>query len=167
MREEDNMQKTIRILAIISAVLVGFSLALLIVSLPFQRLLAQVLGYPEISLAMLPTFPFVPFLSCFLRAGCIAALIICCGNKKGGIWLEILMLAILVIVLPFLTTAASTAYTTFIGRYGNAKLVAISAVSRISDFCCHPANWGQALAYITCGMSIAFKTMRKKQNSEP
>ena len=167
MREEDNMQKTIRIFAIISAVLVGFSLVLLIFSLPFQRLLAQALGYPEFSLAVLPMFPFVPFLSCLLRAGCIAVLIICCGNKKGGIWLEILMLAILVIVLPFINTAASTAYTAFIARYGNAKIAANGVVSRISDFCCQPANWGQALAYITCGMSITFKTMRKKLNLEP
>ena len=162
------MQKTIRILAIISAVFVGFSLVLLLVSLPFQRVLAQALDYSEVSIEVLPMFPLVPFLICLLKMVCVVLLIICCGNKKGGIWLEILIFAVLVIGLPFINTAASTVYNIFVGRFGgSAKLVANSIVSQISAFCCYPSNWGQALSYLTCGMSITFKVMSKKQNLEP
>ena len=161
------MQKAIRISAILSAALVGFSLVLLVGSLPLQRTLAQSLSYSEDLIGMLPIFPVIPFLCCFLTAGCIALLIICCGNKKGGIWLEILVIVALAIILPLINTAASTAYAGFIGRFsGTAKLAAASLVSKIASFCCYPANWGQALAYITCGMSIAFKAMSKKQNPE-
>ena len=161
------MQRTIRVLAIISAGLVGLSLVLLVASLPFQQVVAQGLGYPAHSLGALPMFPLVPFLLCLLRTGCIALLIVCCGNKKGGIWLEILMLVILAICLPFLSTIATIAYDGFISLYGSEKSMANSVVSIISSYCCHPASLGQVLAYISCGMSITFKIMNKKQNLKP
>ena len=91
-------------------------------------------------------------------------LILCCGNKKGGIWLEILLLVVLAIVLPIVNSAALNVYSAFIIRFGAAKSMANSVVSLIASFCCYSADLGQTLAYITCGMSIAFKAMNKKQN---
>lgn len=156
------MQKTIRIFAILSASLAGFSLILLIASLPFQQLYAQLLGYPHDLMSALPVFPIVPFLNCLLKAVCFALLIICCGNKKGGIWLEILMIIVFIIVLPLINTVSTFTYTSITNQFGSDRLLANSLTSALSAFCCSPANWGQALAYITCGMSIAFKTINKQ-----
>ena len=155
------MSKTIRILAIISVGLVGFSLVLLVASVPLQRVLAQILDYPAMAIGELPIFPLKEFLFCLLRAGCVASLIICCGNEKGGIWLEILVLIVLVIVFPLINVVASTVYNQL--QFGTERMAANSVVSTISAFCCYPANWGQALAYVTCGMSITFKAMSKKR----
>lgn len=159
------MQKTIRIFAILSAALAGFSLILLIASLPFQQLYAQLLNYPEYLMGALPVFPVVPFLSCLLKVGCFALLIICCG-KKGGIGLEILMIIVFIAVLPLISTVATFIHTGITSSLGSNQLMANSLMSTISTFCCSPANWGQALAYITCGMSIAFKTINKQYNSK-
>jgi hypothetical protein len=68
--------------------------------MPLQRVIAkEIFNYPPYVIAELPQFPLMSFLSCLLRAGCIGLLIICCGNKKGGIWLEILIIVILAIVI--------------------------------------------------------------------
>lgn len=160
------MQKIIRLLAIIATALAVCSLILLIVTCPFQRLFAQTLGYPDSILGELPTFPLMPFLQCFLKAGCIALLIMCCGNKKGGIWLEILVVVALVSVLPFFTSMVSSMYQSYIARLGTEKLTANSAISVLSNYCCYPLMWGTALAQVTCGMSIAYKFINKKQNLE-
>ena len=160
------MQKTIRVLAIIAAVLVGISLFLLVASMPFQRAIStQIYRYPADMAAELPLFPLIPFVTCLLEAGCVALLIICCGNKNGGIWLEILVVAVLAIVLPAINNVATQVYATVLGRFGSEKIVANSIVSVISSYCRFPADWGLVLAYITCGMSIAFKVISKKQSA--
>lgn len=160
------MQKAIRVMAIISAALAGLSLILLVASIPFQSMIAPLYATSPDITAALPEFPSVPFFTCLLQTSCIALLIICCGNKKGGIWLELLLLALLIIALPILNEIAYYIQTIFVGRYGAASLAAHSVVSEISSYCLIPSNWGQALACISCGMSIAFKTMSKKQSTE-
>jgi len=159
------MQKAIRLLAIIATALVGLSLMLLVASIPFQRVIARdIYNSPADMISVLPQFPLLPFLFCLLRAGCVAVLIVCCGNKKGGFWLEILICVLLAIVLPFINNIATISYNVVIANLGSAKIIANSVVSNISSYCCYPANLGEILAYITCGMSIAFKVMSKKQN---
>ena len=144
----------------------GVSLFLLIVSLPLQPLLAvEIFGCSANIVSMLPQFPLMQFLSCLLRAGCIALLIICSGNKKGGIWLEILVIVALAAVVPFINGAGTAFYNNLIANLNSEKLIAISTASSISSYLCYPASCGQVLAYITCGMSIAFKVMSKKQNA--
>lgn len=162
------MQKVIRLLAIVATALVFFSLFLLLVSIPLQRPIArEFLGYPAFIASRLPQFPVVPFVMGLLRMLCIGLLIACCGNKRGGIWVELLVIAALVLVLPFLNTIATNAANIFASRYsGSDANVANYVVSLLSSYCLIPANLGTALAYITCGMSIAFKVMYKKQKAE-
>ena len=162
------MQKTIRTLTIIATALAGFSLILMILSFPFQRVLAcEIFDYPDSIISALPIFPFVPFLTCLLRVGCIALLIIFCRNKKYGVLSEILMIIVFAIVLPLTNNIATSLYhQTFLVLNGSEEAIASSIASRIASYCCYPANWGQVLAYTTCGMSIAFKTMSKKQSLE-
>lgn len=160
------MQKTIRVLAIIATALVTVTLLLLVVSMPFQGVIAkEIFNYPPYVIAELPKFPLMSFLSCLLRTGCIGLLIICCGNKKGGIWLEILIMIILAIVLPVIDNVALRLYTVVLGRYGSEKIMINSLISQIANYCAYPSGLGHVLAYITCGMSIAFKTLSKKQNN--
>jgi hypothetical protein len=158
------MQKTIRVLAIIAVALATFSLMLLLASIPLQRMLArEVYGYHDDFMGALPQFPLIPFLSCFLRGGCMALLIICCGNKKGGIWLELLTLVFLVMVLPVITQITSLSYNVFLGTMSTQHIATNAVVTNIANFCLIPSNLGQALAYVTCGMSIAFKKMSRIQ----
>lgn len=159
------MKKTIRIMAIIAVALAGLSIILILASIPFQSMLArEVYGYPEDWVETLPQFPLISFLICFLRTACIALLIICCGNKKGGIWLELLILGCLVIILPSISQIVSPLYTVLLSRMGDQYLAANSVVTNIANFCLIPSNWGLALAYVTCGMSIAFKKIDTNKN---
>ena len=159
------MQKVIRILAIIAAALGALSTVLLLLSMPFQQLLTEHLyGLSGETLDMLPQFPLIPFIFTMLRTGLMAILIICCGNQKGGIWLEIVICGVLLLVLPALYALAHTLYTTLvINMRGYAFATAQNVVYTLADRCMTPAGWGQALAYLTCGMSIAFKLHRPCQ----
>ena len=156
------MQKTIRILAIISTALVGSSLLFLIASFPLQQELAQLWSYNEQILDFLPIFPLIPFLFCLLRTAATVLLIVFCGNKRCGIWFEILMIALLVILLPLLNNVATYGYTAFVNRLGNESILANAIVTTISSYCCYLAGWGGSLALVTCGMSIAYKSIKKQ-----
>lgn len=158
------MQKTTRILSIISAVLVFASLVLLIASMPLQKMLATAIyHYPNEMVAALPMFPVVPFITCLLQLGCIVLLFIGCGSKGNAFWAEILVIVLLAVVLPVINEVAQTVYIGIVGRLGSAKLTAMNAATQIATLCSNPANWGIVLGYITCGMSIASKVIAKKQ----
>ncbi len=158
-----DMQKIIRVMIRIAAVLMGISILLLLLSVPLQGFIAKHFDYPAYIVSALPIFPFMQFLFCLLGTGCIALLITCCGKEKGGIWLEILVLVLLAIVLPVLNNLALPIYMSFMGRFGELKIAAYSAASQITTYCLTPAALGQVLAYVSCGMSIAYKKMSKKQ----
>ena len=158
------MQKTTRILSIISAVLVFASLVLLIASMPLQKMLATAIyHYPDEMVAALPMFPVVPFITCLLQLGCIVLLFIGCGSKGNAFWAEILVIVLLAVVLPVINGVAQTLYVGIIGRFGSDKALAVTAANQIATLCSNPANWGIVLGYMTCGMSIASKVIAKKQ----
>ena len=165
------MDKVIRILAIVATALVVLSLLLMLITIPFQGLIAQyLLGYPEDVLSFLPQFPLAPFLTTLMRLLPVALLILCCGSKKGGYWLEILVFVALVIVLPPLTSFLSTGFSVLrdyisLSAY---MVVSNSVANTISNFCLGPASVGYALAYCTCGMSIVYKVRKmEKLQDEP
>ena len=158
------MQKTTRILSIISAVLVFASLVLLIASMPLQKMLATAIyHYPNEMVTELPMFPVVTFITCLLQLGCIVLLFIGCGSKGNAFWAEILVIVLLAVVLPVINGVAQTLYIGIIGRFGSDKALAVTAANQIATLCSNPANWGIVLGYITCGMSIASKGIAKKQ----
>ena len=157
------MKITIRVLAIVSAALMGLSLMLLLGLFPFQGGFAQLfLNCPEEIVNVLPIFPLVPFLNCLLSTVCVALLILCCGNKRGGIWLELVVLGCLIIVLPVINYVASMVYVRAVANPGGVfRISAENTVSQISNICLIPSGLGRALAYVTCGMSIAYKKTRR------
>ena len=158
------MQKLIRIMAIVAAVLVGFSLLLLLVTIPFQRTVgSNLLGYPDAMTEGLPQFPLMAFLFTFLQLGCMILLIVCCGNKKGGIWLEVIVFISLAVLLPLLSQVLEPMYNVYVGRMrGETYLAAKSVVNSICVYCRMPGSLGIAIGYGVCGMSIVFKRMSKK-----
>lgn len=157
------MQKFIRIMAIIAAALAGLSLVLLLITIPFQRSISSIFfNSPDIAMSTLPQFPLLPFIFGVLRLSCMALLTICCGNKKGGIWLELIIFACLVFVLPGLSRILSPLFTQILySTKGSDYIMANNLVSNIANYCMIPAGWGQALAYAACGMSVVFKKMSR------
>ncbi len=160
------MQKTIRITAIVATVLSGLSLILLLGSIPFQSAIAPIYSLSDEVVDAMPVFPLVPFFICLLQTICMALLIICCGNKRGGIWLELLILAVMILAVPLFNELATYINTVFIGRYGVTIMSAHTIVSKISSYCLIPSDWGKAMACLACGMSVVFKNVSKKQNIE-
>ena len=158
------MQKFIRVMAITATVLVVLSLLLLLVSIPFQsQIAAKIYKFPEELTDMLPMFPLSQFVHTFLLLGCSALMIVCCGNQKGGIWLEILLLATLILVVPFINKVLSDVQNVFIGQVGGGSVVAAnSVVNQISSYCAWPSALGNSLALVAGGMSMAYKRMDKK-----
>ena len=157
------MQKFIRIAAAVAVALMGVSLLLLLVTVAMQPTIGRWLNYPADVLGVLPRFPLIPALFCCLRLGCVALLLSCCGNKKGGIWLEVIVFICLAMILPAFNSVATYSHQILVGnRMGAAYIAANALVSNIASCCMISAGIGQALAYATCGMSVIFKKMNKK-----
>lgn len=154
------MQKFIRIMAIVAVALVGTSLLLMLISIPFQRsIVSDIFGYHnEDVLNLLPLFPFTDFLSCFLRLVCVSLLLFSCFKKNSGISLEFIVFVCLAVVLPIINQFVFYLYQLF---NQDAYSIANSMVSNLSYYCLTPANLGQAVAYAVCGMSIVYKKTKK------
>lgn len=153
------MNKFIRIMAILSTALVALSLVLILVSVLFQPVLFRLLyGFEDTTFV----FPWGVFMNCLLRCVCIALLIICCGNKKGGIWLELVLFFAMMLVLPMLSNATELLLSSWLGSVkGVTYMGYYHMATKYATWCTYPAGWGQALAYMTCGMSIVYKKMSK------
>ena len=165
------MQKLIRIMAIVATGLMALSLVLLLVSMIFQPLYVDMMGYPEAVKEYLPMVPVMELIFGFLQMICVGLLMICCGSKKGGPWLELGVMVALVVVLPFINGFVSGLIGPIIDRlifgYSGAEMGAAHSLAKtistmVSSYCLSPANWGKIIAYVACGMSIAFKHMNKK-----
>ena len=158
------MQKTIRILAVIAAILVALSLLLLLVSIPLQRMLAnKVFGAPQDVIGILPIVPWITFTGCFMLLGCAILAVVFGGSQKGGIWLEILVLIAVMIVLPLMNTLLGNMLTVVMGQHrGSLYVAANSMSSTITSYCMWPGRLGQSIILVVCGMSMAYKHMSKK-----
>lgn len=157
------MQKLIRITAIIATALTALGISLVVLSAPVQPWIAEnIYHYSEDVVDCLPIIPFDMVFSYSLRLGCMAMLIICCGNKKGGIWLELIAMILLAVVLPEIDRAVTVLYTQTLGSYGGHAVMAGRIIaSNIANYCLIPCNWGYALSFVAGGMSIVHKLTRK------
>ena len=156
------MQKMIRVLAIVAAVLVALSLCLLLLNFPLQRPIGRAFSYNEQLLGFLPVFPQEQFMRCLVMLLCTVLLAVFAG-KKGIVLPEILLLTVLVLVLPFFSTFGSVALTVARNQVGGGIAAAAESIAKtIANYCMGPANLGNSLALVVAGMSIAFKGMSKK-----
>lgn len=158
------MQKTIRILAIIAAILVALSFLLLLISIPFQRLIADKgFGYSQDIIGLLPVVPWAVIAECFVLLGCAILAVVFGGNQKGGLWLEILVLIVVVLALPLIGTLLGHVQNVVIGQArGSMYIAANSVTNTIANFCMWPGNLGQSLILVVAGMSMVHKHMSKK-----
>ena len=164
------MQKLIRIMAIVATGLMALSLVLLLVSMIFQPLVVDLMAYPEAVKEYLPVIPVDELLSGFLQMICVGLLIICCGSKKGGPWLELTVMVVLVAGWPIVREILSVLFMGLVNIFGFRYGVDIGATAAmaqtikgmLTEYCMIPANLGKIIAYVACGMSIAFKHMNKK-----
>ena len=164
------MQKLIRIMAIVATGLMALSLVLLLVSMIFQPLYVDMMGYPEAVKEYLPMVPVMELIFGFLQMLCVGLLIICCGSKKGGPWIELVVLVLLMAVLPvgyriaydLVTRLGAVLGLRYGVETGAFASIANTVSQMIAGYCLVPASLGQAIAYVACGMSIAFKHMNKK-----
>lgn len=157
------MKKAIKVAAIIAVVLVALAMFLLLLSIPFQRVLAnKVFGFPADSVCYLPIFPWVSFVFCLLLLGCVILTAVCAG-KKGIILPEILLLIVLIGVIPGINRALPSLFTVLWGHFkGDIYVAANSIVTQISSYCMIPATLGNSLALVACGMNIVHKRMSKQ-----
>ena len=157
------MQKMIKVLAVAAVILVALSLLALLVSLPLQRMLGmKIFNYPEDLVAYLPIFPISQFLECLVLLGCVILLAVCAG-KKGAILPEILLIAVMLAVVPFLGGFFSGLLPTLLGKFkGSAYIAANSVATTISGYCMMPANVGNSLGLIVAGMNLVYKRMSKQ-----
>ena len=154
------MNKFIRVTAIVGAALVALALLLLLVSIPLQGAVVGVKS--EGILQYLPIFPVAAFVNLFLLLGCCALMIVCAGNQKGGIWLEILLLIALVAVLPLINTVLSSAMSMLAVRVrGNEYMAAYSLMNSTTGYFTWTAGIGRAITLVACGMSITYKKLSK------
>lgn len=160
------MEKLIRKSAMIAAILMGISLMLILMTVPLQRALAEyLLGYPGEQLELFPFFPVLTFGKCLLSAVCVALVSISCSNKKSSIWFEVILLGCLAIVLPGTFQILSNIYQRVLSGMGGVDLILTnSAATIMANYCAIPAYLGQILAYVTCGMSIAYKKLSPMSN---
>ena len=157
------MQKFVRIVSIVSVVLVSISLLLLLITIPIQGDIAQLLGYSESTTQALPQFPFSRFLPALLLLGCMIFQVICSSNNKIGIWSEIIAFICLAAIVPVISYLLSIAPNILQTRSGQSDYVILarSVVSTISYFLMLPAGLGEAIAIANCGMGIVYKKMSK------
>lgn len=156
------MNKFIRVTAIVGAALVALSLCLLLVSVPLQSVLGRVYMQGGEILGYLPIFPVAAFVNLFLLLGCTVPVIFCAGRKKGGIWLEILVLVALVLVLPIISSVLSTGLSVVAGKVrGSTYMAAYSVVNAVSGWFTWLSGIGRAVTLVACGMSITNKKLSK------
>lgn len=158
------MQKFIRVTAIIAVVLVALSFLLLLISIPFQQTIAaKVFGSPHDAVSIMPVVPWVTVTNCIWLLGCAILAVVFGGNKKGGIWLEILVFAAVALVLPMMTALLGNVQNVVMAQARGTSYIAANAVAnQIASYCMAPGNLGQSLILTVCGMSIVYKRMSKK-----
>lgn len=161
------MQKTIKIMTIVSVALVGFSLILLLATIPFQGIIMQyTYGLLNEHLAAeLPQFPWLYFIRCLI---CLAfvTLLFFCWRRNNSIKFELIVIICLVFVLPSIERIAIPLYNNIVIRVmGSERGTVVLSMQNFSDLCLIPAGWGKAVAYVTCGMSIAFKKFQKNKTN--
>ena len=157
------MQKLIRTSAIVAVALKAAASTLILMSYFFQPIIIDLFynSSPSDGGSI-----FLIFIQSLWSLFATIPLLFCCGKQKGRIVLELIVFGLLSLVLPAANTLTSVMFTNVIARtFGGAQVAAYSIANSIASYCAIPGNWGSAVAYAACGMSIVYKLMNKKQES--
>lgn len=178
------MKTFARIAAALAVVLVILSLCSLLFTTVFQVGIASEL-MDELFTKQLKKHPVIPlgsFLSCLMMLCCMAPMIFLAGRKKGGIWIEIALLLVMLCSIPILSTMGDFVYWYIIRGEGYTAEEIPRAFYRwfnvsgnipqvrfliyeLESKCMRAAEFGQILMYITCGVSIGLR-LRDRKNKK-
>ena len=160
------MKKAILILSIVCLALVILSLVLTAGCIILQKPLIDLIYGKSAATApmVVPVSPLVYGLCASLTFGllCLVA-----GNKKIGIWADLILLGVSALVLPglnfVLSLAQNLAGSAMANAQGVAAIVANSAVNNMCTYTMLPGNLGMRLALVVLGMSIVLKLLEKRK----
>lgn len=162
----DNKAKLVKILSIVSAGIMLLALLVFFCCVILQKPLVRLFmkGIENVSVFL---FPFDAF--CSLAGGVLLsiALIFVAGNKKIGVWADVLVLALSAVVKPVAVYLISLLQNLFVTRtvlaMGSQAIAYNSslntAVSAFTSF----ASLGAVILYVVCGMSIILKLSAKQK----
>lgn len=150
------MKKVLKILPIISLVTVILHIQLMLLCLLFRGPLAEWLyGYGKDELPLV--IPVSSVLQVFGQLAAMVWLFYCIGNRKFGIWAELLGAGWLSVVLPLLINVISMFESRFLGRIGYEHLAARNALLTLWSYAGQLCGYAVPVALIACGMSMAYK----------
>ena len=153
------MNKLIKLLSIIAIATVAVSAFLLIVFIAFQGSITSIFGVGNIYVFTLPAAQIFYILS----AVCLAVFtFLTAGNKKIGIWAEIIIFGYACLILPSVNRLIGLFQNLYFGKFGGSDLIASAA--SVSSICSVPVGIAAAsisLIILVCGMSFAYKRLTK------
>ena len=178
-----------KILAVFAVLLILLSLTLLLVTTVFQVEISTALILPfgrrDTFLEKNPVIPIGTFLACILEILFVAPMIFLAGRKRGGIWVEIGLLLLMLLTIP-----VTKALGDFLGWYivyginrdfssigelfynyyywwhsPNPYVTNLKSTSIIYEMMSRlngPAEFAQILAFIVYGISMGLRLKDKK-----
>lgn len=156
------MKKSIKVLSYISMGILVASVGAVLLALVFRETLLQYIYWYEDLAVVLPLGGVV---SLVLRLGAVGLLCFCAGERRFGIWVEILIASVLAAAVPFLRWLLSLLQTTVLGRVmGNDYMLALGGIDLLWNYATCLTGVAVALALLVCGMSLADKLLGKKNS---
>jgi len=119
-------------------------------------------GYQDRGVFAVPYAHIVGWLHVLLLA---VLVFIFAGNRKVGIWLEIVILGESALLYPAFSYILSAAINSLQSRLGADMIITQSSVNALCSWVNMLFGMGSALLPVICGMSIAYKLMKKKMES--
>lgn len=152
------MKKTIRVFSMIAIILAGLCVLALLVCICAQRPLLMVYSQmPEVlGNFYIPAGAIVYALSVVLAAALLVA-----GVNMGGGVMEVFS-TVAIVLAPGMQTLITTLQTTMVGRMkGVNYLAGLSAMNSLGATFAGIGRVAAVLIVLTCGMSIAYKRIKK------
>ena len=158
------MKKAIRSLSIVALVIAALSLVGFAVLFALRNVVGAL--YTLTTDNLLPVIPVANLVS-VLGAVLVCLLVALSANSKTGIWAEILLIIVTVVLIPVVISLAGVVQTSVSGRFGVETVMSLSVMNNVTSFAASGASTARMLALVICGMSIASKKLTPKSPLYP
>lgn len=178
-----------RLTAVFAVLLILVSVLLLVVTTIFQGPISGLFcDIHQIMPQWIRTWkiliPWRAFLTCFAQMICIVPVIFLAGRKKGGIWIEIILFALLLFCIPALNRLVDTVdflieMVKFYGvenAFSSIQAILVKAayyelgwtsgrlmLTEVSGWCMEAATIGRLFGLMAIGTSMALAAKNKKE----
>lgn len=154
------MKKLTKILTFISLGIIAASVMAVLLSYVYRVPLMELLFHRGQELPM--TIPAAGAVSLVGQLGAMIWLCICVGDRRFGIWSELMAAGWLSVVLPAIVRVLSYVQTALLGRaMGTDYMLALTYTNNIWSYATAFNGIAVALALLVCGLSIADKHVAK------